>query len=244
MQYEPYMNPTTDCDENSAEPRSYGERGGAFFQSNECNDVGGALSGGYPVLQEPPGQDGIDEPLSCGGSGPTMAIVDPVSLMLAQAEANRCRGNGVREDRLAFGPITVPKDALPPSTGGPDINEEGLYALEKAILELKTCKRFGQKSNALATDTDAMLALEEDAQPPEADVVGPEVNLPSYANVGYQTETPYCAPLISGVAVPPLSVKCSTSTGEYLPPRQCGKSQCKCSCGKCSNKCSCGKCMK
>lgn len=253
MEYEQAaMDPTTDCGGNS-EPRSYGERGGAFFQASPaCNNAVGGASSGYPVLQEPPGPDGIDEPASgnpCGGA-PTTAVVDPVSLMLAQAEANRCRGNGVREDRLAFGPIVVPKDAFPPPAEVPDINEEGLYALEKAIVELKTCKRFGQSSAALATDTDALLALEEDAQPIDVDAAGPEVNLPSYADVGYQTETPYCAPLIAGVAVPPIAVTCSNSAGEYSPPQQCNKmSQCKCSCGKCNKKspswqCSCGKYMK
>lgn len=131
--------------------------------------------------------------------------VDPVSLMLAQAEANRCRGD-VREDRLAFGQVAVPRDAMPPRPATvSDVDEESLYALDKAIVELKTCKRFG-KTAVPAPDTDALLALEEDAQLDDTNnATGPEMILPSYADIGYRTETPSCAPLIGGVSVPPAA---------------------------------------
>ncbi|XP_025208034.1 uncharacterized protein LOC112603598 [Melanaphis sacchari] len=248
----------------------FGERGGAFFPETMC----GAASpvAGSPVFQDPPGPNGIDEPAAdptgngCCGSGPPAAIaVDPVSLMLAQAEANRCR-NDVREGRLAFGQIAVPRDALPPPRAVPDVNEEGLYALDKAIVELKTCKsRFADEAAALATEADSLLALEDDALRP-VDDAGPTVTLPSYADVGYQAETPSCSPLVVGpLAKPSGGTTCTVNedTGATPPPTdptagysssgcRCSSnkpsSQQQCSCGKCScskcssSKCSCGKC--
>ncbi|VVC32231.1 Hypothetical protein CINCED_3A013345 [Cinara cedri] len=235
------------CGDNMG-PRLFGVLGSVFGPpANACN-TGAVSSAGYPIVQEPPGPDGIDEPTdsagtSCCGSLPA----DPVSLMLAQVEANRCRGSGVREDRLAFGPISVPKDALPPPSSSSDVNEEGLYALNTPIIELKTCKRFGQNAK-LASDTDALLALEEDSQ--LSDDPGLTVNLPSYADVEYQTETLSCTPLIDGVLMPTATnpeskvvydsnaMRCGSNVSS-----QCLCSSCsKCSCRKCScEKCSCGK---
>ncbi|KAE9541115.1 hypothetical protein AGLY_004360 [Aphis glycines] len=237
----------------------FGERGGAFFPEIAC----GAASplAGSPVFQDPPGPNGIDEPAAdltgngCCGSGPPAAIaVDPVSLMLAQAEANRCRGD-VREGRLAFGQVAMPRDALPPLRAVPDVNEEGLYALDKAIVELKTCKsRFGNDATALATEADALLALEDDALQP-ADDAGPVLMLPSYADVGYQTETPSCSPLVVGpLSKPDVCPTVYEDSGATLPltdPNKghsssgchCNSEKPQCSCGKCScGKCSCGKC--
>lgn len=253
-------------------PQPFGERGGAFFPAvaSACDAAAeSAGPGGYPVSQDPPGPDGIDEPAAAGdgcgcGAGPPPAVAaDPVSLMLAQAEANRCRGD-VREGRLTFGPAAVPKDAVPPPVAAPDVDEEGLYALDKAVVELKTCKRHGQAGTALASDTDALLALEEDAQlADEAAAAGPAVPLPSYADVGYGPETPSCAPLVAGVSVPaavnprPTVVYDATACAAPPPPttyaaeyspRYCtgcggggGKmtsSRYQCSCDEC---CSCGK---
>ncbi|CAH1725136.1 unnamed protein product [Aphis gossypii] len=237
----------------------FGERGGAFFPEIAC----GAASplAGSPVFQDPPGPNGIDEPAAdltgngCCGSGPPAAIaVDPVSLMLAQAEANRCRGD-VREGRLAFGQVAMPRDALPPLRTVPDVNEEGLYALDKAIVELKTCKsRFEDDATALATEADALLALEDDALQP-ADDAGPVLMLPSYADVGYQTETPSCSPLVVGpLSKPDVCPTVYEDSGVTLPltdPNKghsssgcrCNNEKPQCSCGKCScGKCSCGKC--
>ncbi|XP_060834602.1 uncharacterized protein LOC132917738 [Rhopalosiphum padi] len=241
----------------------FGERGGAFFPETTC----GAASplAGTPVFQDPPGPNGIDEPAAgngCCGSGPPAAIaVDPVSLMLAQAEANRCRGD-VREGRLAFGQVAMPRDALPPPRAVSNVNEEGLYALDKAIVELKTCKsRFADDVTALATEADALLALEDDALQP-VDDAGPVVTLPSYADVGYQTETPSCSPLVVGpLAKPSDSTTCTVydDTGATPPlttdstvgysssgcrcSNNKSSSQQRCSCGKCScGKCSSSKC--
>lgn len=237
----------------------FGERGGAFFPETACGAVSSLA--GSPVFQDPPGPNGIDEPAAdsigngCCGSGPPTAIaVDPVSLMLAQAEANRCRGD-VSEGRLTFGQIVMPRNALPPLRVVQDVNEEGLYALEKAIVELKTCKsRFADDSTSLATEADALLALEDDALQP-ADLTGPVVTLPSYADVGYQTETPSCSPLVVGPLVkpdvcptvhedtgstPPLT---DAIEGYSLSRCRCNSEKPQCSCGKCTcGKCSCDKC--
>uniref|UniRef100_A0A2S2NMF6 Uncharacterized protein n=1 Tax=Schizaphis graminum TaxID=13262 RepID=A0A2S2NMF6_SCHGA len=243
----------------------FGERGGAFFPETTC----GAASplAGTPVFQDPPGPNGIDEPTADsagnGCCGPPAAIaVDPVSLMLAQAEANRCRGD-VREGRLAFGQVAMPRDALPPPRAVSDVNEEGLYALDKAIVELKTCKsRFADDVTALATEADALLALEDDALQP-VDDARPVVTLPSYADVGYQTETPSCSPLMVGpLAKPSGSTTCTvyedtsatpplttdSTVGHSSSGCRCSSnkssSQQRCSCGKCScGKCSSSKCL-
>ncbi|XP_050431858.1 uncharacterized protein LOC126840266 [Adelges cooleyi] len=184
----------------SPDPRPFGEYGGAFFPVGQCGtQQNGGVTGSTPVQEDPPGFDGIDEPASGNACdcGAAPVAVDAVSLMLAQAEANRCQD--IREDRLPFGPITVPKDALPVVTTV-DVNEEALYALDKPIVELKTCKRFGQC--AMASDTDALLALEEDEQL-EACASGPSVSLPTYEQVGYQIVKPACAPLVGGQNLTP-----------------------------------------
>jgi len=253
-----------------AAPPLFGEPGGAFFPETTYGGV--SPLAGSPVFQDPPGPNGIDEPAvdptgngCCGNSPPVAVAVDPVSLMLAQAEANRCRGD-VREGRLAFGQVAVPRDALPLPRAVPDVNEEGLYSLDKAIVELKTCKsRFADDTTALATEADALLALEDDALRP-VDDAGPIVTLPSYADVGYQTETPSCSPLVVGplpqsdgrtacpvyeniAPVPPLTdanigysssrCRCTSDKSSSHMKCSCGK----CSCGKCSRgMCSCGKC--
>lgn len=245
------------------DPTPFGQCGSAFCPI--CAVCGGTPSAAYNVVREPPGPTGIDEPANSneccvdGTSGPPAVPADPVSVILAQAEANRCLG-GVQEGRLTFGPVSAPKDAIPTEPSVPYVNEEGLYSLDKAIIELKTCKRYGQKAGAQASDTDALLTLEEDAQSDD-DTAGPTVNLPSYADVGYQTETPSCAPLVGGVPVSPATnpkpiIICDSYTNDhnnnnYLSCSSnkicsCGKcgSQGKCSCGKCgsNSKCSCGKC--
>lgn len=231
------MTPIPECCGDDTGPRMFGVPGSAFGPpANACN---AGSSAGYPVVQDPPGPDGIDEPAdptgtACSGGPPA----DPVSLILAQAEANRCRGSGVREDRLAFGPVSMPKNALPPPLPSSDIDEEGLYALDKAIIQLKTCKRFGQTADT--SDTDSVSAFEENSQ---SDDTGPTVNLPSYADVGYQPEMLSCAPLIGGVSLPaatnlePKVVYDSNAMrcGGYASS-QCQCSSCgKCTCGKCSN---------
>lgn len=238
--------PAPDCGSSNVNmmPRPFGARGSAFNPISGCDT--GSTSLGYPVVQEPPGPNGIDEPAVSGDpctGAPAPAAVDPVSLMLAQAEANRCQG-GIREDRLAFGPVAVPKDALPSPTAALDVDEEGLYSLDKAIVELKTCKRYGQGSSP---DTDALLALEEDQQNTDDASAGPKVNLPSYADVGYQTETLSCAPLIGGVTVPPATYPRPTVI--YQSSCATSPSSSQCSCGKClygamcsGGKCTCGKC--
>jgi len=246
-----------------AAPPLFGLPGGAFFPETECDGKVSPLAGS-PVSQDPPGPDGIDEPASdptgngCCGSGPlTATVVDPVSLMLAQAEANRCRGD-MHEGRLAFGQVVVPRDALPLPRAVPDVNEEGLYSLDKAIVELKTCKsRFADDSAARATEADALLALEDDALRPVDDAGPAIVTLPSYADVGYQPETPSCSPLVVGPLPQPdgrtsqrpvYENTCETppptnaNVGRSSPGRHCASNksfpQLKCSCGKCS----CAKC--
>lgn len=241
-----------------AAPPLFGLPGGAFFPETECDRKVSPLAGS-PVSQDPPGPNGIDEPASdptgngCCGNGPLTAVaVDPVSLMLAQAEASRCRGD-VHEGRLAFGQVVVPRDALPLPRAVPDVNEEGLYSLDKAIVELKTCKsRFADDSAALATEADALLALEDDALLRPVDDAGPIVKLPSYADVGYQTETPSCSPLVVGPLPPPDGrTPCPVYeiTGETPPLMSanvgCSSSGCRCTCNKSSSQleCSCGKCQ-
>lgn len=218
--------PAPECYVNGnvvSDPEPCGERGSAFCPPCACNAGSNCPSDGHLVSQEPPGPDGIDEPAAavdpCTCVGPAPATVDPVSLVLAQAEANRRQGAGdVREDRLAFGQMAVPKDALPPPSSEPDVDEEGLYSLDKTIVELKTRKPFGQQRND--ADVDALLDLEEDALL-DVDDAAASVNLPSYAEAGYQTEPLSCAPLMTA----------KTNSG--------------CTCAKCSNgKCTCGKCAK
>jgi len=247
-----------------AAPPLFGSPGGAFFPETVCGGV--SPLAGSPVSQDPPGPNGIDEPAvdptgnGCCGNGPLTAVaVDPVSLMLAQAEANRCRGD-VREGRLAFGQVTVPRDALPLPRAMPDVNEEGLYALDKAIVELKTCKsRFADDTAGLATEAEALLALEDEALRP-VDDAGPIVALPSYADVGYQTETPSCSPLVVGpLPQPKVYTACSVCENTCaMPPLQtdakvgCSSSGCRCTNNEsspqpkcsCSGKCSCGKCSR
>lgn len=246
--------PVLECDNGGTDPTpsNIGEQGGAFFPANACGpNVGTGPSPSVTV--QAPEQDDIDEPAvatdPCTCTGPPPAAVDPVSLMLAQAEANRCRST-VREDSLSFGPVTVPKDAQPPPPAVPDVNEEGLYALEKPVVQLKTCKRFGQQQNSdgLTSDTDALLALEDAQADDEADATaGPAVSLPSFADVGYQTEVPSCAPLVAtNESLPPATglkpkiiyEATVTDSAEYPGGKMC-------SCGKCSGgkrSCSCKTC--
>ncbi|XP_016664630.1 uncharacterized protein LOC107885485 [Acyrthosiphon pisum] len=238
-----------------AEPPLFGEPGGAFFPETTYGSV--SPLAGSPVFQDPPGPNGIDEPAvdptgnGCCGNNPLAAVaVDPVSLMLAQAKANRCKAD-VREGRLAFGQVAVPRDALPLPQAVPDINEEGLYALDKAIVELKTCKsRFADDTAALATEGDALLALEDDALRP-VDDAGPIVTLPSYADIGYQTESPSCSPLVVGPLLQPVGrISCpvyeNTAPVPLLTDANIGysSSRCRCTSDKSSSqlKCSCGRC--
>ncbi|XP_015592675.1 uncharacterized protein LOC107266577 [Cephus cinctus] len=160
---------------------------GAFGVQRSFN----GLSSNLNSFDEDDGMSFDEQESIYNGNAVPIAPADAVSLSLAYGLARRV-AKIIPEEKLAFGPRTLPADGHIKQTI-PDIPEERLFAVDKPIVELRAAPRvYGSGSgpcSALEEDLAEQEALEQQRLELEAEAQAQEQSgapsFISYSDLGY-----------------------------------------------------------